>query len=455
MPATSSNVTRFCSPGVTRRAVERPKPRMSVARNERPLSGGSALTTTPFDSSCLVRFVVSTNDGTSVLKRSTLVAFSPGGVKVAFFLRSPWIVSPCDEISWTLPAWTWLRKNGEYGTCVRCAGPPVMSAATKLIASSARTTAMIRRLSPNIGGLGGGGAPRPSGAGSTRQPLRSSVCGGRCGLEAAGEGSGTIGSGETVQRPAGLSDQRAEIGLEAGVAHGGRLHAVDLDAVARCQARHRAEHREPVVAVGGDRAAAQAARAVDLEPVLGRLDPAPERAQAVDDGRDAVGLLDAQLLRAAHDRAALREAAEQRDERELVDRERDLVGLHDGRSKLAGADLEVADRVRARDRVAGLLLELAVDARAHAAGDADEPGARPVRARAADDDVRAGDQQRRGDREGGRRRVAGDGDRVDLETVGRGGLDPQLAPAAADGGPRGGEHPLGVVAAPAPPPDRS
>ena len=135
MPATSSNVTRLASPGATRRAVERPKPprtppappliclrmsqmksptsrivgpkpRNSVARKERPLSAGSALTTTPLLSSCFVRSVVSTNDGTSVLKRSTLFAFPPGGVNVAAFLRSPWIVSPRDEISWTLPALT-------------------------------------------------------------------------------------------------------------------------------------------------------------------------------------------------------------------------------------------------------------------------------------------------------------------------------------------------------------
>ena len=47
-----------------------------------------------------------------------------------------------------------------------------------------------------------------------------------------------------------------------------------------------------------DRAAAQAAGAADHEAVLGRLDVGAEAAQAVDDGGDAVGLLDPQLVRA-------------------------------------------------------------------------------------------------------------------------------------------------------------
>src|SRR3954471_13110062 len=100
------------------------------------------------------------------------------------------MVSPRDEISWTLPAFTCCRKNGEYGICVRFSGPPVMNATRKFSANRARISAIQRRPRGNIGGLGGGGAPRPSGAGSTRQPLRSSVSGGRCGLGAAGGGGG-------------------------------------------------------------------------------------------------------------------------------------------------------------------------------------------------------------------------------------------------------------------------
>ena len=57
------------------------------------------------------------------------------------------------------------------------------------------------------------------------------------------------------------AEQRGEVGLEAGVADRGRLHPVDLDALARGEAGDGAEHRDPVVAVGVDRAAAQAAGA--------------------------------------------------------------------------------------------------------------------------------------------------------------------------------------------------
>ena len=66
------------------------------------------------------------------------------------------------------------------------------------------------------------------------------------------------------------------------------------------------------------------------KPSSRRLEVAAEAAQPVDDRRDPVGLLEPQLLRAADDRLALGEAAEQRDERQLVDRERDLLGLDDG-----------------------------------------------------------------------------------------------------------------------------
>ena len=142
---------------------------------------------------------MSTKDGTSVLKRSTFFALPPGGVNVAAFLRSPWIVSPREEISWTLPALTCSRKNGEYGTCVRFSGPPVMNAAMKFSASRPKISAIHLRLRGNIGGFGAGGAPRPSGAGSTAPAPCGSACGGRSGLVAGGAGSGTVV--QTVPRP--------------------------------------------------------------------------------------------------------------------------------------------------------------------------------------------------------------------------------------------------------------
>ena len=47
------------------------------------------------------------NGGISVLK---LFALSP--LYLDAFLNSPWIVSPSEEISFTLPAFTWVMKVG-------------------------------------------------------------------------------------------------------------------------------------------------------------------------------------------------------------------------------------------------------------------------------------------------------------------------------------------------------
>src|SRR3954470_14795780 len=149
------------------------------------------------------------------------------------------MVSPRDEISCTFPALTCCRKNGEYGICVRSSGPPVMNATRKLSANRARIRTIHRRPRGSIGGLGGGGAPRPSGAGSTRQPLRSSVSGGRCGFDAAGEGSGT--GRQTVPWPCRLLRQFRDVRLELRVTQGGGVHAVDRAALARRETRHGAE----------------------------------------------------------------------------------------------------------------------------------------------------------------------------------------------------------------------
>src|SRR4051794_7650056 len=167
-----------------------------------------------------------------------------------------------------------------------------MKATTKFSANRARISAIHRRPRGSIGGLGGGGAPRPSGAGSTRQPLRSSVSGGRWGFDAAGDGSGTV---QTVPGPLRLLHEPSDIPLELRVADGGGVHPVDVDARARREAGDGAEHREAVVAVGGDRAAAQPAGSVHGEAVVGGLDVGAEAAEAVDDGRDPVRLLQAQL----------------------------------------------------------------------------------------------------------------------------------------------------------------
>ena len=92
-------------------------------------------------------------------------------------------------------------------------------------------------------------------------------------------------------------------------------------------------------------------------------------------------------LGSAHDRLALGEAAEQRDQRQLVDRQRYLVRL-DRRALDRGArDVEVGDRLGRRERADRL--ELAQHDRAHPLEDPQEAGAGPVDADALEHEPRA------------------------------------------------------------------
>ena len=155
--------------------------------------------------------------------------------------------------------------------------------------------------------------------------------------------------------------------------------------------------------------------------------------------------LSAQLLGAGDDRLALGEAAEQRDQRELVDRERDLVRLDDRADERAGGDVELADRLVARDLAAPRRLEVADDDGAHPLGDPDEPGAGPVRAHVGDHDPRALDEDRRGDVERGRRRVAR---HVDAPSSSSScWVSAIRSPSRRDAHAGAGEQALGVVAA--------
>src|SRR6202041_504072 len=103
---------------------------------------------------------------------------------------------------------------------------------------------------------------------------------------------------------------------EAGVRHGGCVHADHLHALARGESGDGAHHREAVIAEGVDLPPSQAVTTLDDEAVVGGLDVGAQAAEAVNDTGDAVCLLEAQLLRATHDGLALGEAAEQRHERE-------------------------------------------------------------------------------------------------------------------------------------------
>ena len=197
--------------------------------------------------------------------------------------------------------------------------------------------------------------------------------------------------------------------------------------------------------MGVDRAAAQAAGAAHDEAVLGRLDVGAEAAQAVDDGRDAVGLLQAQLGGAAHHRLALGEAAEQRDQRQLVDRQRHLVGLdHGAAERPSRATSSSATGSPAGCPACGSS-SVADDDRAHPLRDAEEADARPVDRDVLEHDPRARHEHRGGGVEGGRRGVAGDVDAVELELVLR--VHGQRVAVALDARAGAREHALGVVAA--------
>ena len=153
-------------------------------------------------------------------------------------------------------------------------------------------------------------------------------------------------------------------------------------------------------------------------------------------------------MSAAHDRLALREAAEQRDERQLVDRERHLFGLDRRPDERPGGDVEVGDRLGARDRLVRALrrrLEVAEHDRAHPLEDPQEPGPRPVHVHIAQQEPRPRHDHARRDPERRRADVVRHCDRLELQLVGVHDVDAR--PVAFDRHAGGDEHPLGVVTA--------
>ena len=103
--------------------------------------------------------------------------------------------------------------------------------------------------------------------------------------------------------------------------------------------------------MGLERPAAQAAvpRTTKPSSVASMSAPRPRRpSTTVAIRSDSLTL---ELLGAGDDRLALGEAAEQRDQRELVDRQRDLVRLDRRADERAGGDVELADRLLGRDPV--------------------------------------------------------------------------------------------------------
>ena len=190
-------------------------------------------------------------------------------------------------------------------------GRPVTSAKTTFSASSERkivtarggpgaaASAASRRLAAAVaGGLDARPGRRllaaPAGRALGRRTLGRRRAVGASGSLGVARASSGAGAGRR-------SSQRREVLEEARVGDRRRLHAVDLDALARARPAtapsiaRRWSPRESIVPP------AQAAGAAHDEAVVGRLDVAAERRSGRRRPRDAVGLLEAQLPRAADD----------------------------------------------------------------------------------------------------------------------------------------------------------
>ena len=145
-----------------------PKLNSNVTNTDVPVDGEVALITTPLDCSSASSALLLANSGSSVTNSLAGVAVLFAGYRTAV-RKLPCTVVPFDEIELTLPALTCARNVGLYGIRTRAGCVCSVEVSTMLNSSSSRKK--IRKPGPNNRGLGGGGAPRPSGPGRTRQPL--------------------------------------------------------------------------------------------------------------------------------------------------------------------------------------------------------------------------------------------------------------------------------------------
>ena len=229
------------------------------------------------------------------------------------------------------------------------------------------------------------------------------------------------------------AEQGGEVGLEAGVADRGGVHADDLDALARGEAGDGAEHRDAVVAVGVDRAAAQAAGALDHHPVRGRLDLAAERAA----GPSVTVSIRSDSLRrsSAASRIVVVPSAKQA-ARATSGSSSIASGISAPPTSVAAQRAERTTR-RSRDRLAAAL---AARARPRSAAPIrSRIVSRPVRVglrpTPSEHDLAAGDQRRGDDEEGGRGEVGGDDDPAGLERARRAAIT-TASPSRRDLGAR-------------------
>ena len=153
--------------------------------------------------------------------------------------------------------------------------------------------------------------------------------------------------------------------------------------------------------MGVQATAGELARPVDGEAVLGGLDVGADRAEPLHHRRDPIRLLVAELLGPRHDGRPLREAAEQRNEGQLVDGERHLLSVHTRRLQGTVTGEDSAHRL---DRLGGLL---DLDRGPHPVEDAEQPDPGRIQAHTVQPDPAALDDGRRRDEEGGGGEVTG------------------------------------------------
>src|SRR5436305_14205443 len=89
-----------------------PNPKRRLVRNEGPFCPGCALIVTPLLWSRLESCELSANEGTWVENRVVGWALELLAGYLTAWRKVPWMESPVEEMSLTLPLCTWLRKVG-------------------------------------------------------------------------------------------------------------------------------------------------------------------------------------------------------------------------------------------------------------------------------------------------------------------------------------------------------
>ena len=262
----------------------------------------------------------------------------------------------------------------------------------------------------------------------------------------AGPGGPVDGDDHGRRRVGRAAEQALEVGGEAGVGDRGRLHPDDLDALARREPGDRAEHRQPVVAVGvaSRRRAGRRCRARRSRPAVASMSaPRPRRPSTT------VAMRSVSLSRSSPAPRTIVSPSAKQPSSATSGSSSIASGTSSASTTVAPSgesrDVELGDRLGRRDAVLRLL-ERADDDRAHALRDAEEADARPVRRRRPR--ARSASPARASPRRRGRRPTTGRrGRRCRRPRARPAGARSRMAPSRSTRAPACAQHPLGVVAA--------